>query len=735
MVTELVRTLYDRDFARDVKPGEDTASLPAPVARRFAAQLAYIDHYVGTPGARFERFRNARVAVVGDDSVARWCVMSLIRNGAAGVAVLPTIGTPQNDFEDVLAEAAALTADGCPCAISYLAGDNGPLGWAQLADYDMVLVTGTADVARRILPLLEAGIPQGCKLLAAWAYGAHAVIGPLMEPGKPGCWACAVLRLGANGDRGDAADLWSGAALGGVGDPAAALSGPLAGMVGNLLAYEVFRGATGALRAETGGAILIQDLDSLDARSEPLLPHPACPFCAPATATTNVVATNSASATSATMRRPAVTGTVATDTAPTTTASTDATSISTTSISTASAGGASTSAATEAATQPIDVPDLGEVRGPRGEGEDLLDDPADVLRELESRSVLVHPRAGVFSGYGDDDWNQIPLKIGTVRLGIGHGARREISAFDVHHVAGARISALYAAAEVYTDHVIPVGRVLSGDGLERSRLRWPIVEPERLALASGTAVRADQVAHWAAVTRFGRDETVLVPAAALRTFGPYNRQRIVLASSAGTAAGDSPGHAIARGLQSALGLDALTRALRGTATVAAVPLDALATDRELAFLAKSARNLGVDVELLDLGDCEQRPAPVLLARVRGTAEGAGEWALGCAPGWQEAAVVALRDLLGRIQLGRQTSADQDIDCGDRILSDLDADALAATSEAGPQLDAVTPWTEVVRRVRTSGCDILVAPVDAPDLGAGRISAARVLLMRTGDDPR
>lgn len=679
MVTELVRTLYEREFARDVRPGEDTGDLAEPLRRRFAPQIAYIDHYVGAPAARFERFRGTRVAVLGDDAVARWCVLSLVRNGAAAIAVLPAIrdaadGSGGADFEGVLAEAAALGAEDCPCELADLPGGEAPSDWKRLAGYDIVLVTGAADTPRRVLSLLEAGIPSGTKLLPAWTFGANAVIGPLMQSGKPGCWACAALRLGANGDRGDAADLWSGAVLGGGADPAADLSGPLAGMVGNLLAYEVFRDATGALPAETDGALIVQDLDSLDARSEPLYPHPTCPYCA---------ASHEAEA---------------------------------------------------AAAESVGVAELSAAHRTRPRDEDLLDDPADTLGELETRSKLVQPRAGVFAAFGDEPWNQIPLKIGTVRLGLGHGTVRDVSAFDVHHVAGARISALYAAAEIYADHVIPAG------GVRRGRPAGAALAPERLAICAGTGVRGADVAEWAPATRLGTGETVLVPAAALRPFGPYNQDRTVLATSAGTGAGGSPAGAVARGLLSALSLDAVLQALRGTSAATAVPLDALGPDPELAFLAKSARNLGVDVELLDLGDPGRRPAPVLLARLRSGADDAdgsdaGAWAVGCAPAWQEAAVGALRDLLGRVQLARQLGPGQGVDTGDPLLGDLDPGVLAPTEEVAPHLDAETGWAEVVERVRTGDGDVLVAPVHAPDLAAGGISAARVLLVRPEAEAR
>lgn len=277
MVGELVRTLYERDFARPVTaPAEDGAGQRVPdpdVARRYAPQIAYADHYADDAEARFLRFRETRVAVIGDDEVARWCAKSLIRNGSAVVGVTAGPDTPELD-----AEAAEAVADGCPVELRTLPPTPGQEpAWSELADYDLVVVTGGRTAPARVLPLLRAGIPEGRTLLPAWTYGSDAVIGPLMEHGTPGCWACAALRLGSAAGRGTAAaaELWSGLALpGGFAAAGTEPGRPLAAMIGNLLGYEVFRATSGALRAETAGQLIVQDMASLDVTAEPLLAHP-----------------------------------------------------------------------------------------------------------------------------------------------------------------------------------------------------------------------------------------------------------------------------------------------------------------------------------------------------------------------------------------------------------------------------------------------------------------------------
>ena len=655
MVAELVSTLYARGFARDVLPGSDGMDLlPEAVAKRFAAQIGYVDHYVGEAGTRFARFRGARVAVLGRDAVAAWCVLGLVRNGAGCVAV-PDGGTDPG-FERARAEAAELAAEGCPVRIEPLGFAGAEPSWADLAGYDVVVAAGPA---RTLLRLVEAGVPAGTELLPVWTFGRGAVVGPLTADGVPGCWTCAALRMGAN-DEGAAAALWSEASLGAAdaGGPES-VTGPLAAMLGNLVGYEVFRLRTGAVAAETRGKVVVQDLDSLDVVSEPLLPHPRCPHCGPR-------------------------GTAGTAPDP-----------------------------VELGTDPLPA-----------RSAEPVDDGDAALAALEERAVLVGPRAGVFGDYADDTWEQTPLKAGTVRVGSG-AARRELSAFDVHHVAGARLRALRAAAAVHAEHAVPLAGVLSGAALEAARETLPPVDPAALGAASGTGAPAEPVAHWVPAVSLITGAGALLPAGAVRTFSAYNTDRTWAPTGAGTGVGGSVREAAARGLLGALAYRELTSAVRGRVPVRRVSPDSLGGDPELVFLAASAKNLGLRLELLDLGAAD-RPAPVVLARARDAA-GAWTWALGASTDWHEAAAEAARDVLGRVQLERQAHG-RAVDTGDPVLADLAPATLAVTEESQAGDDAADGWTGVCERLAGAGLDALLAESGAADLAAGGLHVVRVVLV-------
>lgn len=666
MVGELVTALYARGFARPVPPPvEDPAGVPAvppAVTSRFAEQIAYIDHYADDAGARFARYRTTRVAVLGDGPVARWCVLSLIRNGCAGVAVAPALldgsgGVASDAFATALREAAELTGQGCPVELAALPDTTaGPAGWAAYEGYDVVVAAAGPGVPATVLALLREGVPEGRTLLPAWTFGHRAVVGPVMTAGSTGCWSCAALRLGAPGSpEGAAADLWSGLALG-TGTSGAQPAGPLAAMLGNLLGYEVFRLLTGALPPETRNKLLIQDMASFDVASEPLLPHPRCPFCAPVPVPPEPVDLSSAPA------RPAFLPTVAT------------------------------------------APDDDAAQGP--------------LAELERRSALVHPHAGIFTQYADEPLTQTPLKAGSVTLGLGPHGLRTVTAFDVHHTAGARLRALNAAAAVYAEHVVPATPAVDDT--------VPAVDPATLTIASGTGLAAPTA--WSTATSLVTKEQLRVPAGAVRPFGRDNAGRRFEPTRAGAGAGADLPEAAGCGLLSALAHDALCRAVRQMGEVAVIPHEALGDDPEARFLLRSAAHLGSAVELLDLGESLHSGAHVVLARTAGPAR----WAVGAALDRAGAVVDAVRDLLGEAQYAADAEggAGAAPDTGDPLLRDLDAALIAVTrSEPAPPAPA-TEWTRVLDRLRAAGRDALVVPTHAADLPTAGIFTVRVLLTRT-----
>lgn len=691
MVGSLVKALYARGFARPVPgpaPEGAGASVEPAVAARFAQQIAYIDHYVDGAESRFAAFRGTRAAVLGDGQVARWCALSLIRNGCAFVGVEAALAegpATAADFAALRAEAAELTAQGSPAEVAVLPGAGaGAAGdWSAYEGYDVVVAACGRDAFRTAVSLLGQGVPEGRFLLPAWTFGNRAVVGPVSTPDGEGCLACAALRLGATGDDAAvAAELWSGLALGGASGPGP--RGPLAAMLGNLLGYEVFRLVTKALPAETRGQVLLQDMASFDVLAERLLPHPRCPFCRARSAASESTASGAAALEpvdlSAAPERPAFHPAVAA------------------------------------------APDDAATEGP--------------LAALDRRAVALRPSVGVFTRYADEPVTQTPLKVGAVEVGLGAAGTRTVVAFDVHHTAGARLRALNAAAEVYAEYVVPASPV-PDDVLRADRSGTPPkVDPDALTTATGAG--GDPVASWALATSLLTKEPVLVPAGAVRPFGPDNQDRRFEPSRAGAGAGDGLPEAAAAGLLSALAHDALQRSVRGAGRTAVIPRAVFDDDPEATFLLRSAGHLELDVELLDLGEAERTGVSVVLARTRPA--GSGEpcrWAVGAALDRTAAATDALRDLLGTVQLAAEGVLG-DPDTGDALLADLDAALIPVTAQDEDEGASGRPavgWTDVLERLAAAGRDALVVPTHAADLPAAGIHTVRVLLTKAAGDDR
>ncbi|MEV7673790.1 TOMM precursor leader peptide-binding protein [Streptomyces sp. NPDC088752] len=689
MVGSLVKALYARGFARPVPdPAEGDASVEPAVAARFAQQIAYVDHYADGAEGRFAAFRSTRVAVLGDGPVARWCALSLIRNGCASVGVEAALAegpATAAEFGALRAEAEELTAGGSPAEVTVLpdAGSGGAGGWDAYAGYDVVVAAAGRDAFGTSLALLDRGVPEGRLLLPAWTFGGRVVVGPAGTPDAEGCVACAALRLGATGDAAVAADLWSGLALNRPGSPGSSGTtprGPLAAMLGNLLGYEVFRLVTEALPAETRGQVLLQDTASFDVLAERLLPHPRCPFCRTPAAPAEPV--DLAEAAGRPVFRPVVAA----------------------------------------------APEDGATEGP--------------LADLDRRSLAVRPSVGVFTRYADEPVTQTPLKVGAVEVGLGAAGTRTVVAFDVQHTAGARLRALDAAAVVYAEHVVPAVPAASapGSGSPAGHEEAPHrVDPDALTTATGAG--GDPVASWVLATSLLTKEPVRVPAGAVRPLGPDNQDRRFEPSRAGAGAGAGLPDAAAAGLLSALAHDALRRSVRGAGRAAVIPPAVFDEAPETRFLLRSAGHLGLDVELLGLGEEERTGVAVVLARTRptGRKEGGepGRWAVGTALDRADAATDALRDLLGAAQLAAEgvLGAEDGPDTGDPLLADLDAALVPVTADApAPALSAVT-WADVLERLADAGRDALVVPTHAADLPAAGVHTVRVLLTRAAGDDR
>jgi bacteriocin biosynthesis cyclodehydratase domain-containing protein len=272
----LMRTLLDRGFARHTPP-PDTATLPAPVLEAFGPQINFVEHFMHAdehrPEELFARFRASRVLVAGSRSAAAGAaVRGLLKNGLAEV----TLEDPawQSEFD---ADIAALRAAGTPVRVVTLPGSP-----VDVSAFDAIVYVAGSTHATALLSLtgqvMRADAGDGPRLFPVMTDGERAVIGPISGPAEQPCWVCTQLRLSANSDPRLTADFWRGLAVAHPGPGGAGMSSIAQGMIGNAVAFDVFRMCTGQLLADDERHAVIQDLTTLESHRERVLPHPECPL-------------------------------------------------------------------------------------------------------------------------------------------------------------------------------------------------------------------------------------------------------------------------------------------------------------------------------------------------------------------------------------------------------------------------------------------------------------------------
>lgn len=271
MLLGLVRTLLDRDFARDRNPASDDV-LEEDIRNHFRRQIDYVEHYVDGAGERFARFRDLRVLVAGEGEVAEWAALALLRNGAAAVH---TAG-PGRVADSLSEEVRSLREQGCAAEVRITDLVPADMRAKDLTGYDVVLLADPHAPDRVWRLCADEDAPP---LLPVVVLGDHAMLGPFHSPEADSCWTCALLRYADAVPAEEAARVWRALAVDGRSAGTSNLPPPQAAMLGNAFAFEVFRWSTGVLGAETAGAALFQDIRTLDTFGEFVLSHPRCPRC------------------------------------------------------------------------------------------------------------------------------------------------------------------------------------------------------------------------------------------------------------------------------------------------------------------------------------------------------------------------------------------------------------------------------------------------------------------------
>lgn len=277
MVTKLVSALLEKGILKNSVP-EDQALLPEAVRARFKSQIDLIDHYAERPLSAFKTFRQSRILLIGEGAPFKSLAVSLARNGLESLVLSPSAGTHE-DLREVEAEVSALRVAGIKTSLSIV--DNAAAQpSSDFKQFQLIAYCSDQPSLRTVALLNEKCFREERAFLAGLMFGGLSIIGPLVKPGTPGCWLCGMMRLSANLDSPRRATLWQNLCLEDHIEGADSFSFiPAARMLGNGVAFDLFKALADDLTAETEGGIIVQDLHTMESSRALLSPHPLCPVC------------------------------------------------------------------------------------------------------------------------------------------------------------------------------------------------------------------------------------------------------------------------------------------------------------------------------------------------------------------------------------------------------------------------------------------------------------------------
>lgn len=283
MIERLVNSLIEKGVVKNHVP-ESPELLSAAQRTAFKMQIEFIDHYVEQPLKRFKTFRESRLLLLGAGQALNFLARSLMRNGLKHITLAPM--DDLRPYRTLLeAESASLLQQDVVSEISFVDFQQIDMQ-TQLTSYDLLIYCADEAAPRRILELQRSCINQKQKFLSALISTDSLIIGPLCRPDEGPCWLCGQMRLAAGEPNVRNNAFWSALALDlpmTTTSPAlhaqTSITSALLHRMGSTLAFEIFKYLTQPFPAETESGMLIQDLQTLEARHAHVLQHPLCPVC------------------------------------------------------------------------------------------------------------------------------------------------------------------------------------------------------------------------------------------------------------------------------------------------------------------------------------------------------------------------------------------------------------------------------------------------------------------------
>ncbi|MDM5308263.1 putative thiazole-containing bacteriocin maturation protein [Peribacillus frigoritolerans] len=258
-VMEIAEVLYGNGFVRDLSQ-DSPHQLREQVLERYASQIEFLESCGDSGAHRFETYRKKKVLAIGSGPFFLSLVSSLIESGlpAFRILITDTVPTNRKRLNEIVAHARKTDDE---VAIEEVMLEKGAgIEWQEIVrPFDSILyVSQEGDIQE--LRELHSVCRQGEKtLFPALIINQVGMAGPLVHPDSKGCWESAWHRLHqAELEKNQESSFFSATA---------------GAMLANIMVFEWFKDATGVTTAEQANQFYLLDMDTLEGKWHPFIPH------------------------------------------------------------------------------------------------------------------------------------------------------------------------------------------------------------------------------------------------------------------------------------------------------------------------------------------------------------------------------------------------------------------------------------------------------------------------------
>jgi putative thiazole-containing bacteriocin maturation protein len=249
-VYKIADVLLENGFVRDVSQ-DLPHQLPDSILTKYASQIEYISYLSDSGAYRFQKYREAKMAVMGSGPLLYSLVHALIESGLPAFSIFPAQRIDENKLHKLIAEAKAADPD-TKISINLVEKNN-----EALLPFECIIY-GSEGMDTDQLRATQAFCKKQDKWFLPVTTSKHtAFAGPLVGTDSASCWESAVRRLHYTEENNHSSHSATAVAL-----------------LANVAVFELFKSFTGVQENNKNSLIYRLNCETLEGSWHSVIPHP-----------------------------------------------------------------------------------------------------------------------------------------------------------------------------------------------------------------------------------------------------------------------------------------------------------------------------------------------------------------------------------------------------------------------------------------------------------------------------